>query len=326
MSPTGAASAATATSVSRTRAGSARNRSATRALKLSGSATSAPSTRIASLGDRAPELEREERVSTRDLVHAHQLRSRQVERRADPRAADGSRRPRAARPRSRRNPANARSSSSGTSTGRPRTVARTPTGSPSSRRSMNREHLGRAGIDPLHVVERDKKRPVRGKRAYDREQREPEQAHLRGGPSGSRISNAVSSARRCTGATAAAASPAPARTDRRRSRTRSASPTGSSATVKTRKPRSRASRSASCQSAVLPIPASPSSSNACPPAGTAARNASSASSSSRLPMISTAIAPPALRPRPHAPTTPRAYASVSRIVDPGGALGNPRHR
>src|SRR6266516_2168754 len=35
-------------------------------------------------GDRAPELEREERVSTRDLVHAHQLRSRQVERKATP--------------------------------------------------------------------------------------------------------------------------------------------------------------------------------------------------------------------------------------------------
>src|SRR6266568_3243735 len=35
-------------------------------------------------GDRAPELECEERVSTSDLVHAHQLRSRQAERKPTP--------------------------------------------------------------------------------------------------------------------------------------------------------------------------------------------------------------------------------------------------
>ena len=40
------------------------------------------------------------------------------------------------------------------------------------------EDLGRARIDPLHVVEADKKRPVLSKRADDREEGEPEQAHF----------------------------------------------------------------------------------------------------------------------------------------------------
>jgi hypothetical protein len=44
------------------------------------------------------------------------------------------------------------------------------------------EDLGRACIDPLHVVEGDKKRPGLSMRAHDREEREPEQAHLRRRP------------------------------------------------------------------------------------------------------------------------------------------------
>ena len=44
------------------------------------------------------------------------------------------------------------------------------------------QHFGGARIDPLHVVEGDKKRPVLSKRAHDREERERDESHLRRPP------------------------------------------------------------------------------------------------------------------------------------------------
>jgi hypothetical protein len=41
------------------------------------------------------------------------------------------------------------------------------------------QHLGRARIDPLHVVERHEKRSVASERANDAEERKPEQARVR---------------------------------------------------------------------------------------------------------------------------------------------------
>ena len=40
------------------------------------------------------------------------------------------------------------------------------------------QNLRRTRIDPLHVVERDKKWPVLGERTHDREKRKPEQARV----------------------------------------------------------------------------------------------------------------------------------------------------
>ena len=45
-----------------------------------------------------------------------------------------------------------------------------------------RHDLGRARIDPLHVVQSEEKRPILSKSAHHREQREPEQPHLRRRP------------------------------------------------------------------------------------------------------------------------------------------------
>ena len=66
-------------------------------------------------------------------------------------------------------------------------------------------------------------------------------------------------------------------------------------------PRSRARREPSCQSAVLPIPASPSNNNADPPAGNASKNAANATSSRRLPTICSAMP---LTSRPGTPIVP----------------------
>ena len=60
--------------------------------------------------------------------------------------------------------------------------------------------------------------------------------------------------------------------------------------ARTPTPLRRAAAIPSCHSAVLPIPASPSSSNAYPPAGTASMKRASACSSSRLPMIRSLVA------------------------------------
>ena len=129
--------------------------------------------------ERAPQLEREERIPARRLVHAHERRSRQVAARADPRAADGSLPTESGSTGSRVNDAKARSSSSGASTGRPRTVARTPTGCarpaaaarsreppPSSRRPTARRRARAAAA-------------ARGERPHDRLDGEPEDARLR---------------------------------------------------------------------------------------------------------------------------------------------------
>src|SRR5947207_15850888 len=44
------------------------------------------------------------------------------------------------------------------------------------------EDFGRARIDPLHVVEAEKKLPVLREPSHDREEREPEQSYLRRRP------------------------------------------------------------------------------------------------------------------------------------------------
>ena len=212
---------------------------------------------------------------------------------------------------SRRNAAKARSSSSGAATGCPRTVARTATASPSSLRSMNVSTS--AELASSHWASSSATSTGRSTAsARTVESSATPRTRVSGNtPSGSRSSNAVSRACRCTGASRCT-TPLNAGASR--------SPTAAKATCasdcvgrdrSTRKPRSPARRSASSQRTVFPIPASPSNSNACPPAGAAARNDSSASSSSRLPMISAAIAP---FPRVTAPAgAPRVRQSVATL-------------
>ena len=103
--PMGTASAATATSVSRTRAGKRVEALRDEGSRLSGSEMIPPSSRIVPSSERASELQRVERIPARRVVHAHESRSRQVQRqplreksmdRADARAArpGGARTPR----------------------------------------------------------------------------------------------------------------------------------------------------------------------------------------------------------------------------------------
>jgi len=126
---------------------------------------------------RAPELERVERVAAGGLVHAHERGPRQVQRQSPPEhpvnRADGERPYGKALERSER------------AVELERRADRSP-----AHRCENadrftleppeheRENLGRARVDPLHVVEREQHRPLPSERAHDRDECESEHAHL----------------------------------------------------------------------------------------------------------------------------------------------------
>ena len=320
----GDASAATATSVSRTRAGKAPNRWATTARRLSGSSTSASSARI------------EPSTSARPSSSAKNGFPPVIE---WTRTITGRGTAIPNRPHSSRWIAPTESGS----------IAKPPErgegaveferhldGPPTHRRENGhrlgvqpsqheREHLRRAGVEPLGIVQRDEHRALLGQRPHDRKQREPEDArvgkHARPAPESATRSreHAVAPA-----PAAAARHSEPGRADRQRPRRRPAPPTGSGATA------ARGSRAHPRRAAPPARERSsrsrhrPPSSNACPPAGTASRNDSSASSSSRLPMISAAIAPfPSRDPTPAgAPST----SVRADIVDPPGPTAIDRAR
>ena len=150
------------------------------------------------------------------------------------------------------------------------------------------------GVDPLHVVERDEQRPLPSERAHDRDQCEPEHACLGRRPIGLAEQQGDLERSSLYRRQRAALRPASPRRGRRPLRMRSGSRRAARTRRKHTEPLSRAVRSPSCQSAVLPIPASPSISNACPPAGTASTNRASAASSSRLSMIRSVVVSPSI--------------------------------
>ena len=167
-----------------------------------------------------------------------------------------------------------------------------PTGSPSSRRSTKLRISAELGVDPLHVVERDKQRPA------------PERAPARPRPARARARASRAAAHRARAAAmrsrALAAVPAPAaaasrrasaRTGRRPSRTRSASrpwpraPRADGSRARCASPQRPRARARSCRFLHRPRSAMPARL-----AGTASTNPASACSSARLPMIGSDIA------------------------------------
>ncbi len=181
-----------------------------------------------------------------------------------------------------------------------------------------REHLRRAGVEPLGIVQRDEHRALLAQRSHCREQREPESArvgkHVIRLPNQQRSLESTPLQRRQP--LQYAAGHEPGRADRQRPRKRPAPPTGSGASAARGRracpqraapsPRERSSRSRHRPRAAAPARR----------AGAASRNASSARSSSRLPMISAAIAPAPSRDRQ---TNLRGAPPVlvrARIVDP----------
>ena len=196
----GDASAATATSVSRTRAGNAPNRCGDDRAQALGQLDVGVVGADRALDERTPQLEREERVSPGDRVDAHDHGPRQ----RDPEPAPQQPMDRPDRERLDREPPERSEGAV--------EFERRLNGPPSHRRENGhrlavqpsqheREHLGRAGVEPLGIVERDehgallRRAPARPKAARARARACRETA-----PSGSRSSSAVSSARRCTGA------------------------------------------------------------------------------------------------------------------------------
>ena len=111
------------------------------------------------------------------------------------READGSPRPRAVRAGAARTPRRRGRARAAPATGRPRTVARTPTGSAVQPPQHEAEHLRRARVDPLHVVERDEQRPLLSERAHGRDQRHTEHARFGRRPLGLRAAATRSRAR-----------------------------------------------------------------------------------------------------------------------------------
>ncbi len=192
----GTARAATATSVSRTRVGNRSRRSATMLSRLSGSEMHPAALVDRAVDQCASQLQRVERIAARRVVHADESRPGQVQRQSlGQKPMD--------RPDRERFEREALERLEGTVE-----VERYLHGSPADGRENGgrlavqppqheAEHLGRARVHPLHVVECDEQRPPPEQaRARQRRSATPSTRASGGGPSGPRSSNAVSSARR----------------------------------------------------------------------------------------------------------------------------------
>ena len=287
----GAPSAATATSVSRTCSGSALSRSATRARRLSGRSTCRPSSRIVPSVSARPISSAKNGFPPAASCTRDEYRPRQVERQPAPQEPVD--RPDRER-RDRKPPEPGEGAVE---------LERRLDRAPAHRRQHTHrlglqppeheaEDLRRACIDPLRVVDRDEQRPILDEDPHDGQQRRGEQPCLRRRPVG------LADQERDLQRTAL---------DRHESRQRLVQHRreqvadgregraqlgmGRARGEDAHSSRSRARRAPSCQSAVLPIPASPSNSNADPPAGTASRNSPSTTSSLRLPTICSAMCP-----------------------------------
>ena len=153
----GAPSAATAASVSRTRAGNGSSRSATTLCRLSGRESGPLPFVDRPVGERAPQLERVERVPAGRLVYAHEGGTRQVQRQPFPEnpvdRADGERPGREPFERCEGAVELERRGD------RPSAHRRENAGRLAVEPAKHEpEHLARAGVDPLRVVEREQQR------------------------------------------------------------------------------------------------------------------------------------------------------------------------